>query len=115
MSCTDTPPATARQRIDKWLWFARLVKTRGLAQRLVAAGSVRVNRHRLTKASQTVAPGDIISVLVHDRIRVVRVEQAGHRRGPAPEARLLYTELGALNGPPGGEPLPPAGTDDLSA
>lgn len=115
MSYTDPQPATTCQRIDKWLWFARLVKTRGLAQRLVAAGNVRVNRHRLTKASQTVAPGDVISVLVHDQIRVIRVEQAGHRRGPAPEARLLYTELSLRNGPPAGEPLPPAGTDDLSA
>ncbi|MEE4237338.1 MAG: RNA-binding S4 domain-containing protein [Anderseniella sp.] len=115
MTFEDPQTAAACQRIDKWLWFARLVKTRGLAQRLVAAGNVRVNRNRLTKSSQTVAPGDVVSVLVHDHIRVIRVEQPGHRRGPAPEARLLYTELTPRSGPPASEPAPPAGTDDLSA
>jgi ribosome-associated heat shock protein Hsp15 len=95
MTSPDPQAAPACQRIDKWLWFARLAKTRGLAQRLVAAGNVRVNRVRLTKASQTVSPGDVISVLVHDRVRVIRVEHPGHRRGPAPEARLLYTDLSA--------------------
>jgi ribosome-associated heat shock protein Hsp15 len=65
--------ANTTQRIDKWLWFARLVKTRSLAQRLVADGHVRVNRTRLNKASQTVSAGDVISMLVHDRVRVVQV------------------------------------------
>jgi ribosome-associated heat shock protein Hsp15 len=71
MSATELAHTT--QRIDKWLWFARLVKTRSLAQRLVAGGHVRVNRTRLTKASQTVSAGDVISMLVHDRVRVVQV------------------------------------------
>ena len=87
------PPGPDCQRIDKWLWFARLVKTRGLAQRLVAAGNVRVNHARLMKPSQTVTPGDVISILVHDYVRVLRVEQAGTRRGPATEAQLLYTDM----------------------
>jgi ribosome-associated heat shock protein Hsp15 len=85
--------ANTTQRIDKWLWFARLVKTRSLAQRLVADGHVRVNRTRLNKASQTVSAGDVISMLVHDRVRVVQVVGLGHRRGPAPEARTLYIDL----------------------
>lgn len=107
--------APACQRIDKWLWFARLVKTRGLAQRLVAAGHVRVNRTRLSKASQTVAPGDVIAVLVHDRVRVLRVEQPGQRRGPAPEARLLYTDLTASQDAAANELQSAAAVDDLSA
>ena len=107
--------APACQRIDKWLWFARLVKTRGLAQRLVAAGQVRVNRTRLSKASQTVVPGDVIAVLVHDRVRVLRVEQPGNRRGPAPEARLLYTDLTVSPEPAANELQPASAADDLSA
>lgn len=106
---SDTNPANTTQRIDKWLWFARLVKTRSLAQRLVADGHVRVNRTRLSKASQTVSAGDVISMLVHDRIRVVQVAGLGHRRGPAPEARTLYIDLK--------EPLmvSPAQPDDVPA
>ena len=91
---SDTNPANTTQRIDKWLWFARLVKTRSFAQRLVADGHVRINRTRLTKASQTVSAGDVISMLVHDRIRVVQVAGLGHRRGPAPgstEQSLRWT------------------------
>ncbi len=115
MALMEPQAAPACQRIDKWLWFARLVKTRSLAQRLVAAGNVRVNRTRLTKASQTVAPGDVISMLAHDRVRVIRVERPGHRRGQAPEARLLYTELPAGHPPPGQQPDPAAPSDDLPA
>lgn len=108
-ACHTSP---ACQRIDKWLWFARLVKTRGLAQRLVAAGHVRLNRTRLTKASQTVTQGDVVSMLVHDRVRVIRVEQPGHRRGPAPEARLLYTDLTSPSPAQDGTATP---ADDLPA
>jgi ribosome-associated heat shock protein Hsp15 len=84
--------ANTTQRIDKWLWFARLVKTRSLAQRLVADGHVRVNRTRLTKASQTVSAGDVISMLVHDRVRVVQVVGSaiagGRHRKPAPSISI---------------------------
>ncbi len=83
------------QRIDRWLWFARLVKTRALAQRLVAKGKVRVNRTKVTKPSQTVSPGDVVSFMNRDHIKVVEVIATGTRRGPAPEARSLYNEIGA--------------------
>jgi ribosome-associated heat shock protein Hsp15 len=115
MTLPEPQAAPACQRIDKWLWFARLVKTRSLAQRLVAAGHVRVNRVRLSKASQTVSPGDVIAVLVHDRVRVIRVEHPGHRRGPAPEARLLYADLSETGTPPPQQQDPPAPADDLPA
>ena len=90
----DEPAGPQCQRIDKWLWFARLVKTRGLAQRLVAGGHVRVNKVKLTKSSQTISPGDVISALVHDRIRILKVVGTGTRRGPATEAQGLFEELG---------------------
>lgn len=82
------------QRIDKWMWFARLVKTRTLAAKLVEGGAVRVNRQKVAKPSHPVAPGDVLTVAVHGTVKVVRVEAIGSRRGPAPEARLLYADLG---------------------
>lgn len=86
------------QRVDRWLWFARFVKTRALAQRLVAKGKVRVNRTKVTKASQTVSPGDVVSFMNRDNIKVIEVIAIGARRGPAPEARLLYCEMNPDSG-----------------
>jgi ribosome-associated heat shock protein Hsp15 len=88
----------AVQRVDRWLWFARFVKTRALAQRLVAKGKVRVNRTKITKPSQTVSPGDVVSFMNRDHIKVVEVIATGTRRGPAPEARLLYCEINPASG-----------------
>ena len=81
------------QRIDKWLWFARIVKTRSLAAALVGDGAVRVNRHKIAKPSHPVSPGDILTLAVRGRVQVVKVLLAGERRGPAAEARLLYEDL----------------------
>ncbi len=83
-----------RQRLDKWLWFARFAKTRTLAAKLVASGFVRVNGQRAENAAKAVAVGDVITVAVARTTAVVRVEGLGERRGPAPEARQLYAELG---------------------
>lgn len=91
---SDDKAAPDCQRIDKWLWFARLVKTRGLAQRLVISGHVRVNKVKFKKPSQTITTGDVISALVHDRIRILKVVGTGTRRGPATEAQAMYEELG---------------------
>jgi ribosome-associated heat shock protein Hsp15 len=88
-----------RQRLDKWLWFARFAKTRTLAAKLVAEGFVRVNGQRVENAAKAVAVGDVLTVAVHRTTAVVRVEDLGARRGPAPEARLLYTDLGQAGRP----------------
>ncbi|MGR3758042.1 MAG: RNA-binding S4 domain-containing protein [Tranquillimonas sp.] len=80
-------------RLDKWLWFARFYKTRGLASRQVAAGRVRVNAARVVKPAFAVGPGDVLTFPQGQAVRVVRVLQAGARRGPAPEARTLYEDL----------------------
>ena len=82
-----------RQRIDKWLWFARLTKTRTLAQKLVVSGRVRVNREKVEAASQMVKAGDVLTVAGDRGVRVLRVVAPGARRGPAPEAQLLYEDL----------------------
>ncbi|MGE0211040.1 MAG: RNA-binding S4 domain-containing protein [Parvibaculaceae bacterium] len=85
--------AETAQRIDKWLWFSRLVKTRTLAAKSVEEGAVRINRQKIVKPSHAVSVGDVLTLALHGRVRVLRVEGIGTRRGPAPEAQALYTEL----------------------
>jgi ribosome-associated heat shock protein Hsp15 len=81
------------QRLDKWLWFARVVKTRTLAAALVTDGKVRVNRLRVEKPSHAVKPGDVLTVIAHARVRILRVKASGARRGPPSEAAELFEEL----------------------
>lgn len=85
--------AQAKLRIDKWLWQARFFKTRSLAAKQVSGGHVRVNGDRAQKPAQTVGPGDVLTFPQGRIIRVVRVELLGQRRGPAPEAQTLYTDM----------------------
>ncbi len=85
----------ARQRLDKWLWFTRVVKTRSLAAKLVEQGHVRVNGVRIEQSSKSVKSGDVVTVALEHDVKVMRVVSAGERRGPAPEARLLYIDLTA--------------------
>lgn len=101
-------PSDERQRIDKWLFFARVVKSRSLAAKLAQAGRVRVNRSKIGQASHAVRPGDVLTITLDRRILVYRVLAPGSRRGPAEEARLLYENL-TPPAPPPGEPsaLPP--------
>ncbi len=82
-----------RQRVDKWLWFARLVKTRSLAAAIVSQGQVRLNRAKVTKPSHEVCLGDILTLAVHGRVRVVKVLAIGARRGPPGEAQTLYQDM----------------------
>ena len=82
-----------RQRVDKWLWFARLAKTRTLAQKLAVSGRVRINRERNDSASQPVKIGDTLTIAFDAHVRVLRIVAIGIRRGPSPEARGLYEDL----------------------
>jgi ribosome-associated heat shock protein Hsp15 len=91
---------TDKLRLDKWLWFARFFKTRSLAATRVAAGDVRVNGERITKRSTTIGPGDVLTFAQGRAVRIVEVVAIGTRRGPAPEAQMLYND----RSPP---PLPP--------
>ncbi len=86
-------PRAETQRVDKWLWRARFFKTRGLAADLAGSGRLRINSEHVAKPAQTVRPGDVLTFPQGDRIRVIRIEALGTRRGPAPEARALYTDL----------------------
>jgi ribosome-associated heat shock protein Hsp15 len=83
------------RRLDQWLWFARFVKSRSLAARLVAAGAVTLNGSAVRKANQTVRIGDRIAVPQSGFCRTVQVAALGSRRGPYAEARRLYHELAA--------------------
>lgn len=81
------------QRLDKWLWFSRLVKTRSLATRLVSGGKVRVNRLKCDKPAQALRCGDVVTASIGRTVRVLEVVALGQRRGPASEARALYEDL----------------------
>ncbi|MCF3946845.1 RNA-binding S4 domain-containing protein [Acidiphilium sp. AL] len=83
----------AWQRLDKFLFHARFVKTRGLAGRLIAAGSVRINRQVTEKPHARLRQGDVLTLALPMGVRVVRVRAIGKRRGPSTEARLLYEEI----------------------
>jgi ribosome-associated heat shock protein Hsp15 len=80
-------------RIDKLLWHLRLVKTRGLAQTLIAAGHVRRNGARVLRASQDIAVGDTLTVPLPGGVRVIEVAALPLRRGPAAEAQACYRAL----------------------
>ena len=90
---TDETEVTLPQRIDKWLCYARFVKHRSTASELIEAGHIRINRAKIQKSSHVVKPFDILTIAMHDDVRVIRVLAEAERRGPAPEARLLYEEL----------------------
>jgi ribosome-associated heat shock protein Hsp15 len=85
--------AAPKLRLDKWLWYARFFKTRTLAATIVAGGAVRINGTPVSKRSTTITAGDVLTFAKDDHIRVIRVEACGSRRGPAPEAQELYTDL----------------------
>jgi ribosome-associated heat shock protein Hsp15 len=80
-------------RLDKWLWYARFFKSRSLSSKFCHAGKVRVNGNIISKSHCTIIIGDTLTFTVGDKVRVVRVEQLGLRRGPAIEAKKLYLDL----------------------
>ena len=79
------------QRLDRWLWCARLVKTRSLAAKLIEGGKVRINGERALKVSRHVHRRGTGAGA--GRLFVVRVMGEAERRGPAPSARSLYEDL----------------------
>ena len=81
-----------RQRIDKWLWHARVVRTRTAAAALADSGKVRVNGARIDAASKIVRCGDVVTVAL-DRVRVLKVLTFCERRGDADAGRALYEDL----------------------
>lgn len=82
-----------QQRLDQWLWYARFFKTRSQATKLCRGRRVRVDGNVQSKASGLVRPGNVLTFPQGNRIRVIRVEEIGARRGPALEAQALYFDL----------------------
>jgi ribosome-associated heat shock protein Hsp15 len=81
-------------RIDRFLFFIRLVKSRTLAQHVIEEGHVRIDGKRVEKTSEDVGAGSVVALPLHGRVRVLRVLSLPTRRGPPPEARACYEELG---------------------
>jgi ribosome-associated heat shock protein Hsp15 len=74
-----------RQRLDKWLWFARVARTRSLAARLVAGGHVRLNARRIETPAKGVGPGDVLTIALERQVRVLKVVAPGARRAALPK------------------------------
>jgi ribosome-associated heat shock protein Hsp15 len=88
------PAAEAdRQRIDRWLWHARLVRTRGAAAALAGAGYVRVNGVRIDAPGRMVRTGDVITVALDRSVRVLKITGFRERRGPAGSGETLYEDV----------------------
>jgi ribosome-associated heat shock protein Hsp15 len=82
-----------RRRLDKWLWHARVVRTRADAQALIAAGHVRLNGVRVTAPAHGLRAGDVLTIALDARVRLVRVLGFAERRGDADAARQLYDTM----------------------
>lgn len=100
-----------KQRLDRWLFFSRAVKSRTLAQKLIETGAIRVNSERTLHTDHKVGPGDVLTMTVHERLLVWRILDAGERRGPASEAATLYEDLSPPPLPREDRPLPHAERD----
>jgi ribosome-associated heat shock protein Hsp15 len=98
---------TDRQRIDKWLWHARVVRTRSAAAALVTAGHVRLNGDRIDAPGRAVKTGDVLTIALDRRIRVLKVTGFSERRGDAVIASALFEDLSAP-APDRAEQTPPA-------
>ena len=97
-----------RQRIDKWLWHARVVRTRSAAAALADSGHVRINGQRVDAPSRAVRPGDVVTVALDRAVRVLKVMSFAERRGSADDARALWEDLTppSTRGGAAPEPLP---------
>ena len=82
-----------RQRLDKWLWHARVVKARTSAAELVEAGHVRINGVREKSPGHQVKLGDVVTVGLDNSVRVLKVVGFSERRGDATAARELFEDL----------------------
>lgn len=80
-------------RVDRFLWFARLVKTRSAAQDMAEAGTLRIDGRRIERSSAAVRIGSILAFPLRGQVRVLRVEALPQRRGPPSEAATVYQEL----------------------
>lgn len=95
-----------RQRLDKWLFFSRAVKSRTLAQKIIESGVVRINSERTLASDARIGAGDVLTMVLHERLMVWRVLDPGSRRGPASEAAALYEDISPPPLPRAERPIP---------
>jgi ribosome-associated heat shock protein Hsp15 len=93
-----------KQRIDKWLFFARAVKSRALAAKLASDGNVKINERTSEGADNPVRVGDVLTIRFERHVLVWKVLGLGERRGPAPEAQLLYENVTPVKAGPDDAP-----------
>jgi ribosome-associated heat shock protein Hsp15 len=98
-----------RQRIDKWLWHARLVRTRSAAAALAASGHVRLNGARIAAPAKPVKAGDVVTIALDARVRILKVTGFALRRGAAEAGRALYEDLAPV------DPADPTSADERGA
>lgn len=89
-----SPGSADSIRLDKLLWYLRFARSRSIAQAMVAAGHIRLDGRRITRASAAVHAGATLVLPASERIEVIRLLSLPARRGPAPEARACYVRLG---------------------
>jgi ribosome-associated heat shock protein Hsp15 len=104
--------ADGRQRLDKWLYFGRLARSRNLAQEIIRAGKVRVNRNKVRDPAQPVRIGDTLTIALTGQVRICRIKGFAERRGPYREAKDLYEDLAPSDGVQGGGDA--AGPDNVA-
>jgi len=82
-----------KERLDKFLFFSRAVKSRTLAQKIIETGAIRVNSERTNRSDHKVGAGDVLTMAFNNRVTIWRILDCGTRRGPASEAQSLYEDL----------------------
>jgi len=82
-----------KERLDKFLFYSRALKSRTLAQKIIETGAIRVNSERTDRSDHKVGAGDVLTMALHGRIVIWRILDPGQRRGPASEAQGLYEDI----------------------
>ena len=90
---TELAGHNRKERLDKFLFFSRALKSRTLAQKVIETGAIRVNGDKTDRSDHKVGAGDVLTMVLHGRIVVWRIIDPGERRGPASEAQGLYEDL----------------------
>lgn len=113
-----SPGAAGSIRLDKLLWYLRLARSRSLAQAIIAAGHIRLDGRRITRASAAVHPGQTLVLPLGERIEVLRLLAIPGRRGPSSEAQACYRRINPDTVSAGnsaisadGKAVPPNGAD----
>jgi ribosome-associated heat shock protein Hsp15 len=90
---SDLAGHNRKERLDKFLFYSRALKSRTLAQKVIETGAIRVNGDKTERSDHKVGAGDVLTMILHGRIVVWRIIDPGERRGPASEAQGLYEDL----------------------